>query len=423
MSIEESITEVPLLDLNAQYDRIQDEVKEAIDRVLDSQYFIMGPEVELFEENIAEYCQADYAVGCASGSDALLLSLMAQDIGQGDAVITTSFTFFATAGAVARLGATPIFLDIDPSSYNIDPDQVKRFLEGNHPLNEKIDVTPDEVKAMIPVHLYGQMADMDAFMELGDKYDIKVIEDAAQAIGAEYKGKRAGSIGDFGCFSFFPSKNLGGYGDGGLVTTDDPEMAEKLKVLRLHGAKPKYHHSLVGVNSRLDAIQAAVLDVKLKHLDSWSDASREKALLYNRLFKEANLQGDPNQIICDGSCAKEGKSSCNFVKNPKKILTPKELHGDPDNDGRHVYHQYVIRTGAREEIMNAFDKKNIGYSVYYPVPMHEQECFQYLGYEPKDCPISSCASNTTLALPIYPELTGAQQQYVVDTIKEILNNI
>lgn len=422
MSTDTTINEVPLLDLNAQYASIKDEVKEAIDRVLESQYFIMGPEVSSFEDDVAEYCQAEHAIGCASGSDALLLSLMALDVGPGDAVITTSFTFFATAGAIARLGATPIFLDIDPISYNLDPNQVRSFLEGNHPLNKKVDVSVEDVKAVIPVHLYGQMADMDAFMKLGEKYDFAVIEDAAQAIGAEYKGKRAGSIGDFGCFSFFPSKNLGGYGDGGLVTTNDDEMAEKLSVLRLHGAKPKYHHSMVGVNSRLDAIQAAVLGVKLKYLDSWSDASREKAHLYNKLFEEANLAGNPEEIICSGECSEKKGDTCRFEDHKNVIMTPLEVE-DSGSGGRHVYHQYVIRAGARQEIMEVFDENNIGYSVYYPVPMHQQECFQYLGYEPANCPVSTCASNTTLALPIYPELSEKQQAYVVDTIKETIEKL
>lgn len=419
MSIE-TVSEVPLLDLNAQYNSIKGEIKEAVDRVLESQYFIMGPEVTNFEKKVSKYCEAEHAVGCASGSDALLLSLMALDIGPGDAVITTSFTFFATAGAVARLGATPIFLDIDPHSYNLDPDQVRKFLKGEHPLNEKLGLSSEDVKAVIPVHLYGQMADMDAFMELGQEYNLSVIEDAAQAIGAEYKGQRAGSIGDFGCFSFFPSKNLGAYGDGGLVTTNDEDMAEKLRVLRLHGAKPKYHHSLVGVNSRLDSLQAAILDVKLDHLDEWSDASRERALTYNEMFKQADLKGNPSDFSYKGECSAKGQD-CKFNSHKQKILCPQEVR--PNQENRHVYHQYVIRTGAREELMNAFDKHNIGYSVYYPVPMHEQECFQYLGYAPTDCPVSTCASKTTLALPIFPEITEDQQAFVVDTIRKTVNSL
>jgi len=420
MPTKTDITEVPLLDLNAQYDSIKEEVQEAVNRVLESQYFIMGPEVSSFEEKVAKYCNSRHAIGCASGSDALLLSLMALDIGPGDGVITTPYTFFATAGAISRLGATPIFLDIDPHTYNLDPNHLEDFLEGNHPIHDKLNAGDLNVKAVIPVHLYGQMADMDPVVRLAEKYGLKVIEDAAQAIGAEYKGRRAGSIGDFGCFSFFPSKNLGGYGDGGLITTDDSEMAEKLRVLRLHGAKPKYHHSLVGINSRLDALQAAVLDVKLKYLDQWSDDSRERAMTYNRLFEQAGLKGDPEAISCLGSCSKMGSEECALKKSKESVMLPEEKEGKPENGGRHVYHQYVIRTGARQEIMEAFDERNIGYSIYYPVPLHEQECFKYLGYEPSDCPISTCASNTTLALPIYPELTEAQQAYVVDAVEEAI---
>lgn len=401
MSTDTTINEVPLLDLNAQYEGIRSEVKEAIDKVLESQYFILGPEVESFENQVADYCNAEHAVGCASGSDALMLSLMALDVGPGDAVITTPYTFFATAGAVARLGATPIFIDIDPVTYNIDPNLLEDFLKGEHPLNSKIDLDEYNLKAVIPVHLYGQMADMDPINSLADEHGFKVIEDAAQAIGSEYKGKRAGSVGDFGCFSFFPSKNLGGYGDGGLVTTNDAEMAEKLAVLRKHGANPKYHHKMVGVNSRLDALQAAVLKVKLQYLDGWSEDRREKALTYNRLFEKADLIAD--------------------TESPGKIVLPREVEGDPGQGGRHIYHQFVIRTAQRQQVMDAFDKRNIGYSVYYPVPMHEQECFRYLGYESPDCPNASQASKTTLALPIYPEITIEQQEYVVDVIKNAIS--
>lgn len=420
MSIETNVTEVPLLDLNAQYDSIKTEVQEAVNRVMDSQYFIMGPEVSGFEEQVADYCGARHAIGCASGSDALLLSLMALDIGPGDGVITSPYTFFATAGAIARLGATPIFLDIDAHTYNLDPNQLEDFLKGRHPLYEKIGGDELDLKAIIPVHLYGQMADMDPIIELADAYGLKIIEDAAQAIGAEYQGRRAGSMGDFGCFSFFPSKNLGGYGDGGLVTTKDDELAEKVRILRVHGAKPKYHHRMVGINSRLDALQAAILQVKLRYLDRWSDASREKALAYNSLFREAGLTGDPGDIGCLGNCNELGQENCELKQNRWFIIPPREREGKPENGGRHVYHQYVIRSGARQEIMDAFDKRDIGYSIYYPVPLHEQECFQYLGYEPSDCPVSTCAGNTTLALPIYPELTEAQQAYVVDAVEEAI---
>lgn len=417
-----NITDVPLLDLSAQYEDIKNEVKDAINKVLESQYFIMGPEVERFESKIASYCNADYAIGCASGSDALLLALMALDTGPGDAVITTPYTFFATGGAIARLGATPVFLDIDPHSYNIDPAQVEKFLEGDHPLNKKLGIYADDVKAMIPVHLYGQMADMDPLMELAKTHDLKVIEDAAQSIGSEYKGRRAGSIGDFGCFSFFPSKNLGGYGDGGLITTSDEQFAEKLDILRLHGAKPKYHHSLVGINSRLDALQAAVLQVKLKYLDKWSEARREKALVYNSLFQEAGVVGDPDNTDVLGQCGTTENNKCQLKDFSEQIFLPEEKFGDPRKDGRHIYHQYVIRSGDRENIIKALKENNIGHSIYYPVPLHEQKCFEYLGYKTSDCPLSHCASNSTLALPIYPELKKEQQQFVVHTIFETIKS-
>lgn len=423
MITKKSVSEVPLLDLNAQYSSIRHEVKEAINKVLESQYFIMGSEVESFEEQIADYCNTAHAIGCASGSDALLLSLMALDIGPGDAVITSPYTFFATGGAIARLGATPVFLDINPKSYNLDPKQTEFFLAGIHPLNDKLGIKPEKVKAIIPVHLYGQMADMDPLMELAREFDIAVIEDAAQSIGAEYKGQRAGSIGDFGCFSFFPSKNLGGYGDGGMITTNDSEMAEKLDVLRLHGAKPKYHHSVVGINSRLDALQAAVLKVKLKYLDDWSAARREKAMNYNRLFEETGLTREFEDLSCTPECCAQGKKGCELNSTRSKVFCPQEVEGNPEKGGRHIYHQYVIRTGGRQEIMDALDEHNIGHSIYYPISLHEQECFAYLGYKAGDCPVSHCASNTTLALPIYPELDLEQQEYVVDVIKETLNKL
>jgi dTDP-4-amino-4,6-dideoxygalactose transaminase len=400
---ETEIDAVPLLDLQAQYSQIQDEIKQAVNNVLKSQYFIMGPQVKEFENRMADYCEVEHAIGCASGSDALLLSLMAMNINPGDAVITSPFTFFATAGAIARLGATPVFLDIDPVTYNIDPKQIKSFLDGNHPLNKKLNIYREDVKAIIPVHLYGQMADMDPIMELAEACDITVIEDAAQAIGSEYKGQKAGSIGDFGCFSFFPSKNLGSYGDGGLATTNNEQLAEKLRILRLHGAQPKYHHKIVGLNSRLDTIQAAVLKVKLQYLDEWSKKRREKALVYNQLFRKTGLAGET-------STGKQGKT----------IITPKEKEGSPENSGKHIYHQYVIQTSKRDEIIEALKARNIGCSIYYPIPLHEQECFQYLGYDPEDCPVSHNCSKRVLALPIYPEITCDQQKYVVDTTAQNL---
>lgn len=417
-----TIDSVDLLDLNAQYATIKDEINEAIQEVLDTQYFILGPKVEELEHQIEEYTGAKHAVGCASGSDALLLSLMAMDIQPGDYVLTSPYTFFATAGAISRLGAEPVFLDIDPKTYNIDPNQIEDFLKGKHPLNSRFGLKPNKVKAAIPVHLYGQMADMDPIMELSETYDFTVIEDAAQAIGAKYKGRNAGTIGTFGCFSFFPSKNLGGYGDGGIVTINNDELAERVRVLRVHGSKPKYHHHVVGVNSRLDAIQAAVLQVKLRYLDQWSDARREKALTYNTLFKEADVVADYDKLGCTPDCIPMGDDNCDMHELQNNIITPTEVEGDPANDGRHVYHQYVIRSGRRDELQEALNEANIGNSIYYPVPLHQQECFSYLDYKSADCPASMCASNQTLALPIYPELSTEEQQYVVDTIVNTLNS-
>ena len=362
--------QVPLLDLKAQYATIKDEIKAAIDEVLESQYFILGPKVQQFEEEIAEYCNVKHAVGVASGSDALLLALMAIDVGYGDEVITTPYTFFATAGSISRLGAKPVFVDIDANTYNINPELIE----------EKI---TDKTKAIIPVHLYGQSADMDPILEIGKKYNLCIIEDAAQAIGAEYKGKKAGSMGDIGCLSFFPSKNLGGYGDGGMVITNNAELAEKIRVLRVHGAKPKYYHSLIGLNSRLDALQAAVLSVKLKYLDGWSRARIKNAETYNHLFSDTD------------------------------VITP---YVEPYN--YHIYNQYIIRVEQRDELQEFLNERNIGTAIYYPVSLHLQGCYADLGLKEGDFPESEKAAQETLALPIYFELTEEQQMAVVNAIKE-----
>ena len=364
--------QVPLLDLKAQYATIKDEIKAAIDEVLESQYFILGPKVQQFEEEIAKYCNVQHAVGVASGSDALLLALMAIDVGYGDEVITTPYTFFATAGAISRLGAKPVFVDIDPKTYNINPELIY----------EKI---TDKTKAIIPVHLYGQCADMDPILEIGKKYNLCIIEDAAQAIGAEYKGKKAGSMGDMGCLSFFPSKNLGGYGDGGMVITNNAELAEKIRVLRVHGAKPKYYHSLIGLNSRLDALQAAVLSVKLKYLDGWSKARIKNAENYNQLLKDTN------------------------------VITP---YTEPYN--YHIYNQYIIRVGKRNELQTFLKERNIGTEIYYPVSLHLQRCYADLGLKEGDFPESEKAAQKTLALPIYSELTKEQQTVVIAAIREFM---
>ena len=408
---------IPLLDLNREYESIKPEIKKAIDEVLESQYFIMGDQVKAFEEEVGDYCNSNFAYGCASGSDALLLALMAIDLEPGDYVLTSPFTFFATAGAISRLGGIPVFLDIEKDSFNIDPEQIRLFMEGEHPVYKKLNPHPEKIKAVIPVHLYGQMADMDPIMDIADEFGLKVIEDAAQAIGSEYKGRRAGSVGDFGCFSFFPSKNLGAFGDAGLVTVKDEKLANKLDILRLHGAKPKYHHSLVGINSRLDTIQAAVLSVKLKYLDEWSDRRKEIANQYNKLFTEAGIAGDLEN--CSGACEALGSDNCNL--DSKKVIPPYETTGSAKINGRHIYHQYTIRTGRREAVAKALSDHDIGHSVYYPIPLHEQECFAYLGYEPKDCPVSHCASKQAISIPIFPELTNGEIERVVGVIKDVLS--
>jgi dTDP-4-amino-4,6-dideoxygalactose transaminase len=407
---------VPLLDLNRQYDSIKEEIKEAIDEVLESQYFIMGGQVKEFEDEVMAYCNANHAYGCASGSDALLLALMAIDLEPGDFVLTSPFTFFATAGAISRLGGIPVFLDIEKDSFNIDPDEIRSFMEGQHPVYKKLKPNPEKIKAIIPVHLYGQMADMDPIMDVAKDYGLKVIEDAAQAIGAEYKGKKAGSMGDFGCFSFFPSKNLGAFGDAGLVTVKEEEEANKLDILRLHGANPKYHHSLVGINSRLDTIQAAVLSVKLKYLDTWSDQRKKIADRYNEMFTQSGIVGTLDN--CLGSCDDMGGRDCSL--DPQKLILPQETTGSSQEGGRHIYHQYTIRTPRRAAITEALSEHNIGHSVYYPIPLHEQECFKYLGYEPKDCPVSHCASQQAISIPIFPELRDDEMRKVVEVVVDTL---
>ncbi|MGQ9608952.1 MAG: DegT/DnrJ/EryC1/StrS family aminotransferase [bacterium] len=361
---------IPLVDLKAQYQKIKREIDEAIMSVLDSQVFILGPKVKELEEKIAEYCNVKYGIGVASGSDALLLALMAIDIKPEDEVITTPFTFFATAGCISRLGAKPVFADICPKTYNIDPNIIK----------EKI---TSKTKAIIPVHLYGQCADMDPILEIAEQNNIFVIEDAAQAIGAKYKGRKAGSMGHIGCLSFFPTKNLGAYGDGGMVLTNDQSLAEKINVLRIHGSKPKYYHSLVGVNSRLDAIQAAILIAKFKYLDEWNESRRKNAQYYDALFADMDL------------------------------ITPYA-----EDFNYHIYNQYVIKIRNRDKVREDLGKANIGTEIYYPVPLHLQKCFSELGYKEGDLPISEDSAKSTLALPIYPELSREQQEIIVETIRK-----
>jgi len=373
--------QVPLLDLKAQYATIKSEVDAAITEVMESQHFILGPKVEQCEKAIARYCGCSHAVGVSSGSDALLACLMAENIGPGDEVITTPYTFFATVGAIARVGATPVFVDIDPVTYNLDTSQI-------------VSKVTSKTRAIIPVHLYGQMADMDTVMAVAEKHGLVVIEDAAQAIGAESQGRRAGSIGHHGCFSFFPSKNLGAAGDGGIVVTNDAQRGEKLLCLRNHGAKPKYHHKIVGGNFRLDAIQAAVVSAKLQHLDDWTAARQRNAKKYDQLFSEAGL-------------ATAGYGFPHIG-----------LPGVVTN--RHIFNQYVIRVSGRDQLQAALQQRGIGSEVYYPIPMHLQECFAYLGHGVGAFPESERAAKETLALPIYPELSEVQLSYVVDSIRELV---
>lgn len=379
MSSAGAADKIPLLDIRAQLAPIRQELEAAMARVLDHGQFILGPEVGQLELRIAEYCQCRHAVACASGSDALLLTLMALGVKSGDLVITTPYTFFATAGSIARLGARPVFVDIDRKTYNMDPVRLEAVLESLavRELNR--------VKAIIPVHLFGQCAEMDAIIQIAERRSIPVIEDAAQAIGAEHKGKRAGSIGVCGCLSFFPSKNLGCLGDGGAITTNDDAIAATLKILRVHGASPKYYHRVVGVNSRLDTLQAAVLLVKFNYLDKWAEGRRKNAAWYQSALKDA----DP--------------------------VLPVETPGS-----RHVYNQFVIRTAGRDETMRRLRAAGIGCEIYYPVPLHQQECLAYLGYQEGDFPASEEACRTVLALPMYPELTAEQQQCVIESCSAFL---
>jgi dTDP-4-amino-4,6-dideoxygalactose transaminase len=368
---------VPLIDLRGQLQFLRPQLLEAIERVIDSQQFILGPEVEALEEEIAAYCKAEFAIGCASGSDALLLALMSLDLKAGDEVITTPFTFFATAASITRLGLYPRFVDIDPRTYNIDPAAVEAA------------ITP-KTRVILPVHLYGQCADIDPLLDLSKRFKLPIVEDAAQAIGAEDRGRRAGSMGQIGCFSFYPTKNLGGAGDGGMLVTNDSSLAQRLRRLRVHGGKTEYHHDEVGINSRLDALQAAVLRVKYKYLDQWSEARRKKASFYTQLLEETNLN----------------------VR-----FTPPFVRSSV----RHIFHQYVIRSSQQsDEVIQHLLRHGIGSKVYYPVPLHLQECFAYLGYSKGQFPEAERAAKETLALPCFPEITEEQQRYVVDVLAKFV---
>jgi dTDP-4-amino-4,6-dideoxygalactose transaminase len=367
--------QVALLDLNAQHRAIRDEVMAEITRVVDSQKFILGDEVKLFEADVAAYCSAKYAIGCAYGSDALFLALLAAGVGPGDKVLTTPYTFFATVGAISRAGATPVFADIEPDTFNLSTDEVVKAV-ATHP----------EIRAIIPVHLFGACADMDAINTVAAERGIIVIEDAAQSIGSEYNGRRAGTLGHMACFSFFPSKNLGAYGDGGLVTTNDAILGEKLAALRVHGSKRKYYHEWIGVNSRLDALQAAILRVKLRHLDSWTEGRQRNAAMYRQCMRDLNV--------------------------PVTLPAPKSYHT------RHIYNQFVICCNRRDELQAYLKNEGIGTEVYYPLPMHLQTCFAHLGYKAGDFPVSEQLAKESLAIPVYPELTADDITYVCRTMKD-----
>ncbi len=379
MSILQKPVTVPALNLQAQYQAIRDEIEPVVRRVIESQMFILGSEVEALETELAHYCGVARGVGCASGTDALILPLMAMGVGAGDEVITTPYSFFATAGSIWRTGARPVFADIEPDTYNIDPAQIERA------------ITP-RTRAIIPVHLYGQTADMDPILEIASRHGLYLIEDAAQAIGASYKGRLAGSIGNVGALSFYPTKNLGCFGDGGLMTTDDPVLGRSMARLRVHGMEPKYHHHEVGFNSRLDALQAAVLRVKLRHLDSWTSLRREVASRYDSLFDVHGLTD--------------------------LVTLPRERPGN-----FHVYNQYVVRVPApvRDPLREYLTARQIGTEIYYPIPLHQQTCFATLGHQLGDFPNSEAAARETLALPIYPELSDEQQRFVVGSIRQFLD--
>lgn len=367
-------TSVPLLDIQRQTEPLRAEMEAAVSRVFASGHFVLGETVQELESAIAEYCQAAYAIGCASGSDALLLALLTADVGPEDEVIVPSYTFFATASAVSRLGAKIVFADIDPLTFNLDPADVARRVTSR-------------TKAIIPVHLFGQCADMDRLHDVAHGNDLLIVEDAAQAIGAEYRGRRTGSLGDLACFSFYPTKNLGGAGDGGMLTTNDERLADRIALLRVHGMRPRYYHQVVGINSRLDSLQAAVLNVKMPHLERWTQMRIDNADRYSAMFQAENIHTQIDLPIARTS-------------------------------GRHVWNQYVIRIfgGHRDALRNHLKNSNVGTEIYYPVPLHRQACFANLGYEPGSLPETEKAASETLALPIFPEITECEQQYVVQQI-------
>lgn len=364
---------VPMLDLSEQYQELKSEVLSVLDEVMSSSRFILGDHVKKLEADVATYSNVKHGIGCGNGSDAIHIAIQAAGVGPGDEVITTPFTFFATGGAVARAGATPVYVDIDPVTFNIDPSKIEAAITPN-------------TKAIIPVHLYGQMADMDPIVEIAKKHNLVIVEDAAQAIGAKYKGKSVGELGTAATYSFFPTKNLGAYGDGGMIVTNDDDLAEKMSVIRVHGSKPKYYHHVLGYNSRLDELQAAVLNVKFPHLDKWSTLRREKAQTYTQLLNEALGE---------------------------TVVTPVEVEGN-----YHVFHQYTIRVSQRDELQKYLNEQGVQTMVYYPLPLHVQPVFKDLGYKEGDFPESEKAANEAISLPMFPELKQEQQEYVVSKIVE-----
>jgi len=359
---------VPFLDLKRQYSAIKPDIDAAIERVLGHTQFILGPEVKQFEENLAKYCGSKFAIGCASGTDALLLSLRACGVGAGDEVITTTFSFFATAGVISRLGATPVFVDILPDNYNIDVKLIEKMIT-------------EKTKVILPVHLFGLCADMDEILNIARNHNLRIVEDAAQAIGSTYKGKKAGTVGELGCFSFFPSKNLGAYGDAGAVVTNDEDLADKIRMLRVHGSRKKYYHETVGYNSRLDTFQAAILDAKLRRLDNWTKKRRENAEFYNKTFSSLSLQ------------------------------LPQEEPGK-----YHIFHQYTLAVPKREQFKEYLKQKEIGCDTYYPLPLHQQECYKELVKRNGSLPVAERKAQEVVSLPIFPELTEEELNYVAESV-------
>ncbi len=385
---------VPLLDLKIQYNALKTELNNALLKVAESQYFILGKEVDDFEKEIANYIGCKYAYGISSGTDALLLALMALGIQPDDEIIVPTYSFFATAGVVARLNAKPILVDSDPVTFNINPSLIEKKITS-------------KTKAIIPVHLYGQSVEMEEIVSIANKYNLKIVEDAAQAIGVQYKdGRSVGTIGDVGCFSFFPSKNLGCFGDAGLVTTNDEKIAEQLQIMRVHGGKPKYYHKVIGGNFRIDAIQAAVLRVKLPHLDSWCEGRRTNTELYNQLFISYKLASETGKI--------------NYSET-EKVLLPKAVYKSSSIKNYHIFNQYIIRVEKRDELRKFLSENNIASEIYYPVPFHRQECFKYLNTNDSDFPVANNSAEHSIALPIYPELTKEHISYVVETINKFFN--